>query len=253
MDTPLLIFSKKLSTRMQAQSIYDRELYAITEAVARFRHYLFGHPFIIQTDHARLRHLLDQRMTTPMQEACLPKLMGYCFSIQYKPGAHNQAADSLSRATLLAFSQLQNTFIDQVLEAVRRSPFIQHLKDQLLHDPSSLLNFDLHQGDVYWKKKLVIPHDDSVLTTKIIREFHDTVVGGHAGCFRTFQRIAALFHWQNMRREIRTYVLHYLVCQRAKSCQLQPAGLLNPLPIPEHIWEEIAMDFITGLPVIKGY
>ncbi|GJX63720.1 ty3-gypsy retrotransposon protein [Tanacetum coccineum] len=52
--------SKKLSYRMQQASTYVRELYAITEAVAKFRHYLFGHYFIIHTDHHSLRHISDQ-------------------------------------------------------------------------------------------------------------------------------------------------------------------------------------------------
>lgn len=46
---PIAFFSKKLSSRMQSKSAYVREMYAITEAVAKFRHYLLGHPFIIRT------------------------------------------------------------------------------------------------------------------------------------------------------------------------------------------------------------
>nr|ABA97081.1 retrotransposon protein, putative, Ty3-gypsy subclass [Oryza sativa Japonica Group] len=38
------------------------------------------------------------------------------------------------------------------------------------------------------------------------------------------------------------------VCQRVKVEQQRPVGLLLPLQIPEWKWEEIGMDFITGLP-----
>jgi hypothetical protein len=37
-------------------------------------------------------------------------------------------------------------------------------------------------------------------------------------------------------------------CQRTKAEHQKPACLLQPLPVPEWKWEEIGMNFVTGLP-----
>lgn len=56
-----------------------------------------------------------------------------------------------------------------------------------------------------------------------------------------------------MCKDIYEFIKNYQICQRAKTSQTHPAGLLQPLPIPTQVWEDVAMDFITGLPLSKGY
>ena len=42
--------------------------------------------------------------------------------------------------------------------------------------------------------------------------------------------------------------------ERVKVEHQKPAGLLQPMPIPEWKWDKLGMDFITGLPRTRsGY
>lgn len=56
-----------------------------------------------------------------------------------------------------------------------------------------------------------------------------------------------------MKRDIRNYIRRCDVCQHNKAEQVASPGMLQPLPIPVRIWEEISMDFIDGLPVSGGF
>jgi hypothetical protein len=56
------------------------------------------------------------------------------------------------------------------------------------------------------------------------------------------------YWWYGMKRDIVEYVSLCDTCQRVKAEHQRPAGLLQPLKIPEWKWEEIRMDFIVGLP-----
>ena len=111
--------------------------------------------------------------------------------------------------------------------------------------PFSLVADRLHN-----KGRIVLPAS-SPMTIKLIKEFHSTPSGGHAGALRTFKRLATNVYWQGMLKQTRKYVDDCLVCQQNKYDSLRPAGLLQPLPIPNQVWEDLSMDFISGLPRSK--
>ncbi|KAI9194169.1 hypothetical protein LWI28_003688 [Acer negundo] len=110
---PIAFYREALKGSALALSAYEKEMLAIVKAIRKWRPYLLGRPFVIQTDQQSLKFLLEQRITTPAQTRWLPKIMGYDYSIQYKRGKENNGADALSRVVefqLLAFTMPQSNW-----------------------------------------------------------------------------------------------------------------------------------------------
>nr|GEX38295.1 hypothetical protein [Tanacetum cinerariifolium] len=59
---PLSYFSRKLGPRMRLAATYQKELFAIVEAVYKWRQYLLGRRFIIRTGHRSLKGLMQQKL-----------------------------------------------------------------------------------------------------------------------------------------------------------------------------------------------
>ena len=54
-----------------------------------------------------------------------------------------------------------------------------------------------------------------------------------------------------MKRDVTEHVSKCLTCQRVKVEHQVPIRLLNPLPIPQWKWDNITMDFVSGLPLTQ--
>ena len=254
---PIAYFSKALAPSTLTKSVYEKEIMALVLAVQHWRHYLMGRPFKVYTDHKSLRHILQQRLTTTDQHCWLSKLMGYQFEVIYKPGIENKAADALSR---VEENQELNSVVSnahwldfhKIKEEIRLDPTLTQLRETLQTDPAAKPGYTLREELLFFKGRLVLPSTSSLIPT-LLQEYHSTSVGGHSGFIRTYKRLARTFFWSGMRKAIMQFVKECEVCQRHKYQALAPAGLLQPLPIPQLIWEEVSMDFITGLPKSQGY
>lgn len=96
-DKPLAYLSHALKGRALGLSTYKKELLALVYAVKKWRSCVLGKPFVVRTDQQSLKFLLEQQIGTPTQQKWISKLLGYDFSIEYKRGREDRAADALSR------------------------------------------------------------------------------------------------------------------------------------------------------------
>jgi hypothetical protein len=77
--------------------------------------------------------------------------------------------------------------------------------------------------------------------------------GGHSGVQATYNRLKKHFQWKGIKVDVDSFVKQRIVCQQANHEKVHPASLLQPLPIPEGMWQDISMDFIGGLPKFDGF
>ncbi|XP_074343112.1 uncharacterized protein LOC141680927 [Apium graveolens] len=94
---------------------------------AKWYTYLQGHHFIIKTDHQSLKYILEQRLSTLLQQKWLAKLMGLDYEISYKKGADNKVADALSRlpdeaseGKLTTITTLQPNWLNDLLQSYEK-------------------------------------------------------------------------------------------------------------------------------------
>jgi hypothetical protein len=106
---------------------------------------------------------------------------------------------------------------------------------------------------VWFKDRLCVPNITSIREL-ILKEAHEIAYSIHRGSEKMYQVLKKRFWWYGMKRERAEYVARCDSCQRIKAEHQRPAGLLQPLQIPQRKWDEIGMDFIVGLPRTRaGY
>lgn len=196
---PLAFISKALSPKQQVFSVYDKELLAILLAIKQWYYYLISGHFILKTDQKSLKHLFEQKITTPLQHSWMVKLMHYDFEIQYKKGVDNVAADALSRLQSSSLYALAvSTFEPLLLEKVKNSWV--HDKDlqgvlTKLQAAELCDHFTWENGLLLRKGKLVVGQV-MPLRLEIVAYCHGSSLGGHSGYQATLQRLKSMFYWK---------------------------------------------------------
>ncbi len=110
----------------------------------------------------------------------------------------------------------------------------------------------MRDGALFRKEALWVPSNNDLLV-ELIREVHDQPAVGHLGVRRTVEQIGRQFYWPAMRKTVDQYVRNCYTCQRSKAPRDKSNGLLQHLELPEQRWRDIAMDFVTGLPLSNGF
>ena len=112
---PVAYFSEKLNDSKLKYSTYDKEFYAVIQALRYWRHYLLPQEFILYSDHEALRFLNSQKKLNHRHGSWVEFLQAYTFVLNHHAGVENRAADVLSRRhTLLSTVSIEVVGFDKV-------------------------------------------------------------------------------------------------------------------------------------------
>ncbi|KAL8100260.1 hypothetical protein AgCh_032491 [Apium graveolens] len=224
--------------------------------VQKWKYYLLGRHFVVRSDQQRLHFLTQQREIKADYQRWVAKLLGFDFEIQFKPGAANRVVDALSRkktgeVVLREMVSIHGVSWEQLDREIAADKDLQLIMQGLKKANPEPSKFHLVDGKLRYKGRIVVPRSSKVVT-QLLEVYHDSPVGGHAGEVKMYLRLAGEWYWKGMREDMTAYVKKCMTCQQQKVSQQSPTGLLQPLPIPTMVWEDITMDFI-GLPMSQGY
>ena len=247
----------------------ERETLAVIHALRVWRTYLFR-PFEIITDNQAVTYLLSKKQLSGREARWLDLLADFDMTISHKPGKEN-IADPISRALLAAPDQLLNesqasatlaTAIGEFCqdEETRKALFEGYTSDAYFQTIITKLKEESNNS---WKKwyfwsedKGLFLMDDQVwrlcipkgpLRLKLLRMYHQSASTCHPGRERTYSPLRRYFYWPKLAKSVKSFVKSCDTCQRSKGDAPRP-NPLQALPLPKRPWEDLSMDFITGLP-----
>jgi hypothetical protein len=88
------------------------------------------------------------------------------------------------------------------------------------------------EGVLWYQGRVCVPNVKE-LKDKLLREAHESAYSIHPGGNKIYHDLKATYWWYGMKRDVAEYVALCDTCQRVKDEHQQPAGLFQPLQVPE--------------------
>jgi hypothetical protein len=237
---------------------HDLELAAVVHALKIWRHYLIGHKSDIYTDHKSLKYIFTQTDLNLRQRRWLELIKDYDLEVHYHPGKANVVADALSRKSYaneiqvmpmpkelcaeckhlnLGFTinavelVLEPTLEQEIRKGQLKDEKLRAIAENIAKGKSPGFRKD-DNGTLWFGKRLCVPEDKNIRGA-ILHKAHESAYSIHPGSTKMYLDLKEKYWWYGLKRDVAEYVALCDTCQRVKAEHQRPAGLLQPIQIPE--------------------
>ena len=274
-----------------AEQKYDatkHECRGVLKAFKKFRHYLYGTYFVLETDARVLVSQLNQS-GTDLPGALLTRWLAWIrlfdFEVKHVPGRKHTAADGLSRRPAAAHEveDLEDIddFIAAELNSIRINPMALDTSISPLHEGYSeksvqiafyLTTFQkptgmtLKEFNQFKKKALRYKVQDRHLFRRNSKNVplrrvidrqadKDRILqhlhdeSGHRGQEGTYRRIADRYWWDNLYADVKTYLRTCPECQKRDPTRIEE--VLHPTYV-SFLFQKVGLD-VVYMPPCMGF
>ncbi|KAF3625841.1 hypothetical protein FXO38_26150 [Capsicum annuum] len=211
--------SRQLKPHEKNYPNHDLELTSVLFALKIWRHYLYGVHIDVFTDHKSLQYVFTQREFNLRQRRWLELLKDYDMSMLYHSDKANVVKDTFSRLSIGSVSHLEND------------------KKELAREVQQLSRLDV---------RLVDSAEGNVW--RIMEEAHGPHYSIYLGATKIYHDLREISWWSGIKRDIANIMAKYATYQQVKVEHQRLGGLLKEFGSHTWKWEEVNMDFVTGLP-----
>ncbi|GJW05950.1 retrotransposon protein, putative, ty3-gypsy subclass [Tanacetum coccineum] len=177
------------------------------------------------------------RDTYMRSEKMVGTLKDYDTNILYIPGKFLVAIGELLR--------IESNLMLQIKEAQRDDGELWAIVQNVEDGKHTEFSVD-DDGVVWFEDRLCVPNDQA-LREKVMTEAHSSPFTIHPGSTKMYRDLKQYFWWNGMKQDVATFVSKCMTCQQVKIEHQRASGLLQHSEIPMWKWDEISMDFVTGL------
>ncbi|GBG76128.1 hypothetical protein CBR_g21876 [Chara braunii] len=202
---PVEFMSARMPSEKVATSTYERELYALRQALEHWKHYLLGRHFKVYSDHETLRWSKTQAKMTPKLTRWAAEIDQYDFELKPMKGKYNVVADALSRrvdyfGAIVHYLDIGTDLQQRVEEAYVQDPIYSDLLKRVKEAPETEPHYRTTDGLLFEKTNVVdrlcIPYSEEIRSL-ILGEYHDTE--RHFGWQKTLANLSCAYTWPGMK------------------------------------------------------
>ncbi|KAM4067998.1 integrase core domain-containing protein [Hirsutella rhossiliensis] len=265
---PVAFFSKKNAPAECNYPIHDKELLAIIRCLEHWDAELRSvKSFTVLTDHLNLRYFTKKQQLSERQARWAETLSRYSFTIKHRPGKEAVVPDTLSRRE----QDMPHSAEDDRLQG-RRVQLLQRNKGGLV---TKVKSGYVTKGDTDQPDDATTDQDDSIenpFSDPELQKLWDEGVKKHNRYWLIRKAVQQgerrlPSHWglpvmlsecsiddgQRLCWRERIWVPNHEPCARGLCRRRLDSDVRQfPLPIPDRIWSELSIDFVTDLPPTKS-